>query len=401
MTDRLTPVLVTTLLASCTAGSPSTVRDDPPEEILARLKTTGRAMNAPMGGGAVRYLGFEAWPEGALPGDAVTVVHWWYAERKLDRSYRVFVHGLVAGARGWMPHGDHDPVPPADEWPPGKVIRDEHRLDLPARIPGDAVELRVGLYAGDYRLPVDQPHQHDGANAIRAGRIPVGGTPVPLPTYSAPKLAKPLLLDGVLTDAEWGGAPWIDGFMLADASGPSALRTRARLAWDATHLYLGFSADDPDLLGGMTERDQPIYREEALEIFVDPDGDGLGYEELQVSPRNVQFDASFSGGARRNMRTEWNARYSSAVKLDGTVEPPSNAPASDADRGWSAELAIEIASLPDAKPPEPGARWKMNLFRIAKDRVAGEMQRDESAWSPPLQGDFHNLDRFGELVLSP
>ena len=44
-----------------------------------------------------------------------------------------------------------------------------------------------------------------------------------------------------------------------------------------------------------------------------------------------------------------------------------------------------------------GDSWRINLFRVSKDRARGGTRNDESAWSAPLMGDFHNLERFGQL----
>jgi hypothetical protein len=46
-------------------------------------------------------------------------------------------------------------------------------------------------------------------------------------------------------------------------------------------------------------------------------------------------------------------------------------------------------------PPTPGNVWRINMFRM--DVPQGKPQQ-ASGWSPPLIGDFHALDRFGELV---
>lgn len=384
---RIAIVLV--VLAGCQRGARPT---ESVEQVLQRLTAADRAVDATLGGGRVRYLGFEATPDGALPNDQVTVVHYWVATRPLDQPYRVFVHALVAGAAGWIEHGDHDPIPSPDRWPIGAVIRDEHRLRLPERIPGDAVELRVGLYLGNQRLPVDRPEQQDGQNRVLAGRFAVAGQPVPLPSYRAPKLATPPVLDGTIDDAEWGGAPWSEPFEISRGGTP-AITTRARLAWDDDHVYLAFDTTDPDILGTFTKRDEPVYQQEAVEIFIRP-GAAPDYLELQVSPRGTQFDARFTGGARRNMNTTYDARYEVGVALDGTLNDPS-----DRDRGWRTEWSIELASLGGARI-EPGRPWRINMFRVAKDRVAGQLRPDESAWSPPLMGDFHNLERFGQLWFS-
>ena len=46
-------------------------------------------------------------------------------------------------------------------------------------------------------------------------------------------------------------------------------------------------------------------------------------------------------------------------------------------------------------PPKVGDTWRINMFRM--DMPAGKPQQ-ASGWSPPLVGDFHALDKFGELV---
>jgi hypothetical protein len=46
-------------------------------------------------------------------------------------------------------------------------------------------------------------------------------------------------------------------------------------------------------------------------------------------------------------------------------------------------------------PPTPGDVWRVNLFRM--DVPSGKPQQ-ASAWSPPMVGDFHALDKFGDLV---
>jgi hypothetical protein len=46
-------------------------------------------------------------------------------------------------------------------------------------------------------------------------------------------------------------------------------------------------------------------------------------------------------------------------------------------------------------PPAPGNVWRINMFRM--DLPQGKPQQ-ASGWSPPMVGDFHALDKFGELV---
>jgi hypothetical protein len=84
------------------------------------------------------------------------------------------------------------------------------------------------------------------------------------------------------------------------------------------------------------------------------------------------------------------------VKVDGTVDVRT-----DVDKGWVAELAIPFEAARGKEkemknvPPKPGTEWRVNFFRL--DMPAGRPQAG-SAWSPPLVGDFHALDKFGQLV---
>jgi hypothetical protein len=48
-----------------------------------------------------------------------------------------------------------------------------------------------------------------------------------------------------------------------------------------------------------------------------------------------------------------------------------------------------------AKPPHPGDRWRMHLYRVEARPSPAEL-----AWSPTLEADFHRPNRFGELVFT-
>ena len=73
----------------------------------------------------------------------------------------------------------------------------------------------------------------------------------------------------------------------------------------------------------------------------------------------------------------------------------------DQDKGWTVEMAIPLEDVrgidKDAAklPPTPGDVWRIALYRM--DVPTGKPQQ-ASAWSPPMVGDFHALDKFGELV---
>ena len=103
------------------------------------------------------------------------------------------------------------------------------------------------------------------------------------------------------------------------------------------------------------------------------------------------FDASFIGGPRQGMDLSWSSHARHAVHVDGTLND-----ARDVDRGWTVELAIPFSSLTGMPKPRPavGDRWKFNLYRL---RQGPGQPNEAQAYSPPMRGDFHALDRFATL----
>ncbi len=91
------------------------------------------------------------------------------------------------------------------------------------------------------------------------------------------------------------------------------------------------------------------------------------------------------------MDLSWSSHALHAVHVDGTLNDPS-----DVDRGWTVELAIPFSSLTGMPRPRParGDRWKFNLYRL---RQGPGQPNEGQAYSPPLRGDFHALDRFATL----
>jgi hypothetical protein len=253
---------------------------------------------------------------------------------------------------------------------------------------GYSFRVLLGFWLGDRRLEVDANSAQAGENRMLG---PILESPsLAVPEYRAKRSARPPVIDGLLDDEVWKQATPVELVRSLDGGKPS-LRTVARLAYDDQNLYVSFDCEDSDVWGTLLRRDDPIYNEEAVEVFIDADADGKTYNEIEVSPNNTVFDAYFPA-RRQGMDTSWDSGMTSAVKVRGTLNNPS-----DRDDGWSVEMQIPIARLANVPhvPPRKGDRWRFNLYRLEHiDRRAVE----GSAFSPPLVGDFHHLPRFGWLV---
>jgi hypothetical protein len=188
----------------------------------------------------------------------------------------------------------------------------------------------------------------------------------------------------------WNNVPRLPPFILADGSGPAVQQSVARICCDAAALYVRFDCEDRDIWGTYTRRDEPIYDEEVVEVFIAPGvDDPTRYLEFEVSPNGVLLDARVynptSTRADLQVEVEWvcpGIRW--AAGRD------------DAANRWCAALAIPWSAIAaDARNPE---FCRANFFRIERPRNSTP---EYSCWSPTLTepADFHKPKRFGLLEL--
>ncbi|MHB8417867.1 MAG: carbohydrate-binding family 9-like protein [Myxococcales bacterium] len=418
----LTCVLLATSLAACrdpnapNPEAPAAARGMPPgpqqlspQDAAARITAAQLAAppatmhpvapgptGATFGGGAVRYLGYEFLPEKPYPGGVMRLTHYWQVLKPIPDDWTIFVHFSAPGSPNVLVNGDHVALSglyPTSQWRPGTLFRDDELLRLPPQLPGQALDLHVGLYRGDQRMALDQPALGQ-ENRLSVGQIPLGeGPSSTLPVYKVPRAKGRITIDGKLDEPDWARAPSTGAFVRSMDGGPTKYRTEAKLLWDDQFLYVAFTCQDEDVWTSYTRHDDPLYNQEVVEIFIDADGDGRTYNELEISPANVTFDADFAERRKDLDRAvTWESGMKSAVTVDGTLNDPS-----DVDRGWVAEAAIPIAKLDSVPhvPPHPGDRWRANLYRL--DWHTHRKINEGSAWSPLYMGDFHNLPRFGWL----
>jgi hypothetical protein len=214
------------------------------------------------------------------------------------------------------------------------------------------------------------------------------------PRYEIRRATAPITIDGTLDDAAWSAAsqPLTLQF-LWDAQTGAKQRTFARLLWDADALYIGYDADDADITAQFLNRDDPTYRDDAVEIFINPNpAQEVVYYGFEWNARGVMYDY-----LNYNSRTLFKRYDATGVKVKAALRGTLDNRA-DTDQGWSLEAAIPWANFEELsrRPPVAGAVWKANVNRW--DGV--EPNRRMSIWSDPQQTTAwpHVPSRFGELV---
>lgn len=188
----------------------------------------------------------------------------------------------------------------------------------------------------------------------------------------------------------WNGVPTLPPLLLADGSGPAAQQTSVRLCWDETAFYVRFDCEDRDAWGTHQRRDDPVYEEEAVEVFLAPGSeDPAWYFEFEVSPLGVLFDARIHNPTSRR----------ADLVADVAWDCPGvqwEAGRSTERQDWWAILVLPWAGIaPGGNPPRV---WRANFYRIERPRDGSP---EFSCWSPTLTSpaDFHKPARFGVLEL--
>ena len=186
----------------------------------------------------------------------------------------------------------------------------------------------------------------------------------------------------------WESVPALPPFVLADGSGPALQQTTVRACWDAQALYIRFDCQDRDIWGAYTRRDDPIYDEEAVEVFIAPGSAApVRYYEFEVSPNGVLLDALIDNktSRRADLRADFTWDCPGLRWWAGRDDP--------AGRWWAA-LAIPWAAI--GPPGPPAAIWRANFYRIERPRDAAP---EFSCWSPTYTNppDFHRPGYFGIL----
>lgn len=223
-------------------------------------------------------------------------------------------------------------------------------------------------------VTMNPAERHRGLPAVRVPRLAGYGAPSRPPLSAFP----------------WERAALLGPFILADGSAATEQATTVRLAGDRQALYVRFDCADRDAWGTCGRRNDPIYLEEAVEVFLAPgEDDPRRYCEIDVSPLGVVFAACIDHptGRRADLLadTSWECRG-----LEWQVG------ATGAAQDWWAALAIPWAAL-ETGPGRPARRWRANFYRIERPRDGGKTEL--SCWSPTLTEppDFHRPARFGRL----
>jgi hypothetical protein len=186
--------------------------------------------------------------------------------------------------------------------------------------------------------------------------------------------------DGLSLDALAGCWSTANRVFLADnqTGRPPVWGTEVRVARHQDELLVLFLCQDPDPWATFTRRDDPLWEEDVVEIFIDPFGDLDCYFEFEVNPLNTVLDV-FARRVRGSLRKDFRWDCQGLRTATGLLA-----------YGWVAGLAIPFLSMGECNP----SHWRINFCRIEHPK---NPPRELSAWSPTFSATFHLPERFGTL----
>lgn len=174
----------------------------------------------------------------------------------------------------------------------------------------------------------------------------------------------------------------------------SELQTFVKACYDDSTLYFFFLCNDPDIWSSFTQRDEHLWENEAVEIFIDVDDVPETYVEIEVSPANVLFDSYIVDTV--NIDVPKTALFNlkgvrTAVAVSGTLNKRG-----DKDANWTVEIAVPFADLANENINQvtTATEIRINFYRL--DENQGK-ERMSYAWSP-TGGRFHKPSYFGNLT---
>lgn len=230
-------------------------------------------------------------------------------------------------------------------------------------------------------------------------------------SYTCQYTAKALVIDGKINEPQWKNALWSEPFV--DIEGQRKplppFNTQMKMLWDKNYLYVAAKLQEPQLKAKLKGHDAIIYYDNDFEVFIDPDGDGLNYYELEINALGNVFDLFMKKPYSQNGKPDiaWDFEgLKTGIKLNGTLNNPN-----DTDSSWTVEAAIPWPSFSadSGKPPRNSDIWRINFSRVEWDyniydhyyvkrtdpETGRTLPEHNWVWSPQGVINMHVPDKWG------
>ncbi len=193
------------------------------------------------------------------------------------------------------------------------------------------------------------------------------------------------------TSSAWGSTKWLD--ITVQKSSGKTFGTKAKMLYSDTGVYFLFDCEDRKLTATIMEDFGALYKEDVVEVFMQPDTTLPIYLEYEISPLDYELailvpniNGKFQG---------WRPWFYEKNKVQHATSASGGQKKSMASvEGWKAEFFIPYSLMNPVvqQIPVSGTKWKGNFYRIDYDK-------DYTTWSwKKTSGSFHEYKKFGTII---
>ncbi len=224
--------------------------------------------------------------------------------------------------------------------------------------------------------------------------------------YICNKANSAINIDGNLDESAWKIAEWSTDFVdiLGERGEKPKQKTKIKMLWDDNYLYIAAVLEENHIWATLKNRDDIIYRDNDFEVFIDHDGDGKMYYEVEVNALNTIMDLfmnkPYQLGGKSDLTLDIED-MKTGVKINGTLNNPV-----DIDTSWVVEIAIPFSEIYKNKEnkikPAINDFWRINFSRVEWDTkveqgkyVKLDKPEHNCVWSPQYIIDMHIPEKWG------
>ncbi len=208
-----------------------------------------------------------------------------------------------------------------------------------------------------------------------------------------------MVIDGKAGEKDWKDADWTEPFTDIAGSATPQYKTMVKMLRDDTAFYLIAWMEEPQVSASLKNHDDLLFNENDFEVFLDADGDGSNYAEIEINAlgtvMDLKMDKPYLKGGKPDMG--WSVPgLKSAVHIEGSLNNPA-----DTDKGWFVEMSIPFAALIEPGHHALEHNWRINFLRVEKmksaDSNSPDLREYDWTWSPQGVVNMHIPEKWGFL----
>jgi len=218
------------------------------------------------------------------------------------------------------------------------------------------------------------------------------------PSIRIGQVVEPIVLDGRLDDRAWIDAPVYKLALprpIAERRGDVAEIGHVRFVRDDRYLYAAFNFKDSDVVQHPDAREEVLYLTGDLaELFIKPP-DSNAYWEFHAAPDGSRTTYHIPGRGRHGLPSniDRDSGFRVAAQVQGTLNDWS-----DADEGWSVEMAVPLNELrPSAVSPVGLEGWTVLVGRYNYGVALPTFGAELSSYPQLSRQSFHLHDEYAVI----